>query len=175
MTTTLTIALPDDLAQSLQKVAQSMNLSIEGAVLQTLTNLFSSPAVTAQSGLLNYIQVAQMVNQIRDADLQKQSHIQIDLSPITLRLAEMMKSGGLVKDFKTLTQEQPPQLVLDLLESDVRRTQLLQSLEPLPQADDKTLPDSLQTILKDLKSDNPETRLRAIAALGETKRKPQTF
>jgi hypothetical protein len=170
MSTTLTIELSDELEQHLIAQAEQLNMPIEKVVLSSLNqsiNLVTKPATQTQA---NYIQIAEMLMQIREAQQSRQSTALIPANPLTLNLATQMQEMGFIgnitqteTDNKSLLEitlnpengDRPTLTVLDEINAFMAEHSIAEGLSP-----------ELIPLLNDLKHPDPVVRSSAIQALG---------
>lgn len=196
MTTPLTIALPDELVHKLQAQAKQQNTSIEGVVVQvlsetanrTLTQVTNTPNLTELITSANQLLVAEMFSCIRAAKLAGQTSAEVPAIPITLKITEDMKRYGIIADVQASEMHPETWLLLrfhpsgheeqsQLERVQQSQVQLAQAGSDRPPAVEnglnaEELPPELAQIVQDLQQDDPTIRIHALDALGELYREP---
>jgi hypothetical protein len=167
MSTTLMIELSDELERHLTAQAEQLNMPMEKVVLSSLAQSIR-PKPTTQTQA-NYIQIAEMLMQIRGAQQSGQSIVLVPANPITQNLATQMQEMGFIGNFTqietdnislleiTLSPENSdrPQLtVLDEINTFMAEHSIAEDLSP-----------ELIPLLKDLKDPDPAVRSSAIQEL----------
>jgi hypothetical protein len=177
MTTTLTIELPDELAENLQTQAERLQVSVSTLVVKSLTDTLSnhnSPismepvqnepqtkdCSTETSDINTSEEVKNLLTLMRIAHLEKRTTFDAPVSQFALFLLPILKGEGSVSQFEIIHDETTAKLQIQMnpgynspLNSD--------------NFDNSTLPEVLKPITQDLNSDDPDTCLKAVKKLGE--------
>lgn len=162
----LTLELPDELEQKLVDQAEQLNISLEDFVMKSLKQEFYQPRVSIEQLLSTYLLISEMLTRLRDARIAGQINAVVSADPVTLHLAIVGKEGGLIQSYEFLEGTEQPQLLIRLNPQAGwdEHTRLKESAFDW---DESIFPPELHPVLENLKSEDPELRVKALVALGD--------
>jgi hypothetical protein len=169
MTTTITLQLPDEIAQRLQIEAQEQNTTPENVAAQHLVQTLRSNSSIHQSfektdeHLGNDNPLAQLFNRIYEANQAGQDRIQAKITPLTRQIADSL-----------LKQQLVTQIEIDETQADTMILYLPEGGLPVPEYGQndylqnfRTDNPRLQQILEKLRDPDPNVRIQGVTALGD--------
>ena len=170
MSQTITIQIPDDLAQDLASQAEQLNVSVENLVVRSLSTLAHTAdgeerSDTSSNDTNSDIgeAIAHLLSTLHNAKNTGQNTLQTPLLPATIHLASLLKKYGLIADVQFTPGYPPTHLTLSVAPSS--------TLDPLPlpelKEQDISLAPKQTEILQAINHEDPQIRMQAIAALGE--------
>jgi hypothetical protein len=169
MTTTITLQLSDEVAQKLQAEAQQQNTTLESILNQYLaqplriTPTGQPSTLPHKEWLAGYFAVAEIFSFIRAAKQFKQNHVQLQVTPLYLHIANSLVEHNILHSVEVDPTPPSESMTLHLLEEmPVTPQYNLDNLLNFPTDN----PD-LKQILEKLKDPDPDICIQGINALGD--------
>jgi hypothetical protein len=174
MTTSITLNLPDAVAQQLQAEAQQQNTTVEGFLVQHLTQTLRTFSKGQTSSPLSgerlaaYVTVAEIFSFIRAAKQFNRDQVQIPANPLALHIANLLVKHNSIRSVEVDVTQPSQSITLHLLEEN---NDTPKSNTPEYSLDDLlNLPTDnpeLRQILEKLKDPDPDICIQGINALGD--------
>lgn len=174
MTTTLTIELPDELAENLQTQADRLQVSVSTLVVKSLTDALSNDNSPGQIESIQNksstkrlssessdtkTEVESLLILMRQAHLEKLKTFEVPASQFALFLLPILQAQGSVSHFEIINNETAANIQI----------QMNPNNSPLNSAkfDASEFLETLKPIAQDLNSDDSDICLKAMIKLGE--------
>lgn len=174
MSTSITLQLPDDIAQQLQIEAQKQNTTLENLLAQRLTQILhitpqaQNLSVLNEESLVSYLEIAEMFSFIREARQFERDYIQVPATPLALHIANLLVKHNLIHRVEVDTTQPYESMTLHLVqETPTTPKYSLDDLLNFP-----TNNHDLKQILGKLRDPDPNIRIQGVNALGDLYSEP---
>lgn len=178
MTTTLTIELPDELAENLQAQANKLQVSVSTLVEKSLTDTLSnhnSPIQNESTQIgssstdssSHFIppatnnEVETLLLSLREAYLQGKNSLEVPATDFALFLTPILQDDRTITKIQPIQKDNTPWLLLES-ESHFKSQSTISPVD----LDDPIWSEDIRPLIRDLKDPSEEVRLQAITALG---------
>lgn len=170
MPKTLVIEIPDELEQLLSTQAQVLQTSLESVVLRSLSqsiNLTVSPAAQEFSSQIDTIEMLLRLQTAADAG---HPTVEIQATPATIYLADVMKKQQLIADVQQVPKETQHGLLIHIQPDQELSRTLTRLLEKCRSTrkealNEPALAEIFAPIVEDLQSTDTMARLKAVEQL----------
>jgi ribosomal protein S8 len=166
MTTTITLQIPDELAQQLQAEAQQQNTTIENLVAQRLMqNSGANPQAQDLDQIpAKYVPLLEMFNQINEAQQKGQDYARVAIStPFTRSVASSMVSQKWLRHIEVDDTQPDAPMTLYLSEKFLQPREYKKGYLDNFQTDHPRL----KLILEKLRDPDPNIQLQGVQELGD--------
>ena len=171
MTTTITLQLPDDIAQQLQTEAQKQNTTVESLATQRLMQTSSTAQATQNLSDETPVQddsVIEMFSRISEAKKLEADQIQVPATDLTRHVANFLMQHNLIQSVESDASKPYESITLHLVqETPAIPKNRLDDLLNLPTDDPE-----LKQILQKLKDPDPKVCIQGVNALGDLYSEP---